>query len=255
MGTDIHVVVQRRRQTMSSCDDTGIILSVEHGEKEWETIPLRHWYDQPNDGSTSFKREGRPLAAGEVDAPQVLRARNYDLFGMLADVRNGRGFAGIETGEGWKPLAADRGLPPDFQYNDNGDDDGWLGDHSFTWCTLRELLDYDWDQQTTQYGVITIDQYDTWDRVSAVYPNSGGVSGRGVITIEQDAWERMGKDTQEQLRHAYRRDGAWRHGLHIRIKWVEMARQAAGAFVDEVLPWLGQFGAPEDVRLVMGFDS
>lgn len=37
------------------------------------------------------------------------RDRNYDLFGILADVRNGRGFAGVTTGEGFVPIAAPQG--------------------------------------------------------------------------------------------------------------------------------------------------
>lgn len=42
--------------------------------------------------------------------------RDYDTFAVLADVRNGRGFAGVETGEGWPVFANPRGLPDDMEY-------------------------------------------------------------------------------------------------------------------------------------------
>ena len=39
--------------------------------------------------------------------------RNYDLFAILADVRNGHGFAGVATGEGFTPIADPKGIPAD----------------------------------------------------------------------------------------------------------------------------------------------
>jgi hypothetical protein len=39
--------------------------------------------------------------------------RNYDLFAMLADVRNGAGFAGCDTGDGFVPVADPKGFPAD----------------------------------------------------------------------------------------------------------------------------------------------
>ena len=40
--------------------------------------------------------------------------RHYQLFAVLADVRNGYGFAGIQTGEVVTPTSKPRGLPSDF---------------------------------------------------------------------------------------------------------------------------------------------
>jgi hypothetical protein len=41
--------------------------------------------------------------------------RSYDTFAMLANVRNGRGFAGIKTSDGFPFIAEPRGLPDDFE--------------------------------------------------------------------------------------------------------------------------------------------
>lgn len=38
--------------------------------------------------------------------------RHYQLFAMLAGVRNGTGFAGVKTGEPVKPISEPRGVRP-----------------------------------------------------------------------------------------------------------------------------------------------
>jgi len=44
-----------------------------------------------------------------MDSPS--ENRNYDWFSVLANVRNGYGFAGIKTGEGFKVIAQPKGFP------------------------------------------------------------------------------------------------------------------------------------------------
>lgn len=41
-------------------------------------------------------------------------SRNYDLFAILADVRNGTGFAGCKTSYGFNPISMPKGLPEDI---------------------------------------------------------------------------------------------------------------------------------------------
>lgn len=105
--------------------------------------------------------------------------RNYDSFAVLADVRNGSGFAGVKTGEGWDYIAEPRGLPDDFvrgYYDEDAEDkppfredeEGeyhphphiafywnfdnekkdpryytWMGEHSHSHFTLKELEDFE----------------------------------------------------------------------------------------------------------------
>ncbi len=104
--------------------------------------------------------------------------RSYNTFAMLANVRNGRGFAGIKTSDGFPFIHEPRGLPSDLKdpslvevdiyvrkdslvaaWDWDGklvavdstetrrtrylNDDGgrmWLGDHSHSWCSLSELI-------------------------------------------------------------------------------------------------------------------
>jgi len=143
--------------------------------------------------------------------------RNYNVFGVLADVRNGRGFAGTVTGTGFVPIAEPRGLPSDLSEEviaqlarmgekvENGDlvptgtgrsDDlydemsdepeGWwdLGEHSLSWVTLEEVLDtYDWERTTTQAGWVDPWNFELWRRNGKPNSWSGGVSGRAVENI------------------------------------------------------------------------
>lgn len=66
--------------------------------------------------------------------------RNYALFAALADVRN---YGGIT------PIDQPRGLPADFEVNAQGGVEAmygqanvWMGEHSFTWFTLDELIEW-----------------------------------------------------------------------------------------------------------------
>lgn len=85
--------------------------------------------------------------------------RHYDLFSILADVRNGFGFAGVPTGGKFLPILAflypdmicdgeyqGRGLPEDLSQelrsldgDPNFDDYVFLGDYGYSWITLAEI--------------------------------------------------------------------------------------------------------------------
>ena len=227
MGTDIHPVVQVRTPS------------------GWRTVQTRNEFERPNPWMIGGCR---PLAPGEVDMPKALRARVYDVFAILADVRNGRGCAGIKTGDGWPSIAPARGIPDDAGLSENDSD---LGDHSFSWVTLRELLDFDWcGIRTTQCGVLSAAQYDEWatrygdggwEARRAPSEYSGAISGPDVITVLEAEYV----------------EGAIPAPMRVYIlaSWPARAIEACSDFYECALPWLTALGAPDDVRLVFGFDS
>jgi hypothetical protein len=176
--------------------------------------------------------------------------RHYFLFAWLADVRNGFGFAGVPTHDPIKPIAPRRGLPDDFEggedhpvtdtkvmgrraaYLEEGEPPTmWLGDHSHSWLTADEILSAERPKNIRKDGVITIDQYRAWDKVSQPESWCGGVSGRGIVTSLP---AEIGPET-----------------THVQVSWV---RQEDGLdyFVDEVRRLKDLHG---EVRLVFGFDS
>lgn len=65
--------------------------------------------------------------------------RSYGMYGFLAGVRN---YSEVT------PIAEARGLPQDTDYDEDCDGcDYWLGEHSFSWLTVDELLAFNYDAE------------------------------------------------------------------------------------------------------------
>ncbi len=210
MGCDIHIVVERK-----------------DGES-WQRV-WSHSYDKTDMEGT----------------PECFDNRNYDLFGILADVRNGVGFAGCLTGSGWPSIAPDRGIPDDSTVTERERHDYTLGDHSYTWVSLDELKAFDWDGTVADaFGVVTREEYSRMNLAGETMPQSwcGGISGGGVRVV-----------TPEQLMDATAQTPV--PFTHVSVQWKETARQATGDWPTEVMPWLDTLAEGKPLRLVFGFDS
>lgn len=188
------------------CD---IHLYAEHKKNErWR--PLR----QPTESR---------YAEGRKEYPSEFDDRNYDVFAILANVRNGRGFAGAQTGTGFNPISDPRGLPEDlsaeFAAAHESLDDGpslWFGDHSHSYLTLAELLDFDYTQTTNCCGVLSWTQYVGWrfgnwsgaTRNNEPRAYCGGVSGHGIVVHPDESVfaERYDELTDERRREIARDD-------------------------------------------------
>jgi hypothetical protein len=225
MGCDIHIAIQRQE-----------------GDGTWrEVIYQDELYDFQ-------KEQGDKPVDGIPVAPRVFHGRNYDLFAILANVRNGRGFAGIKTGDGWPSIASDRGWPSDFiepapnpAYLEDGP--RYMGDHSFTWISLDELKAFDWDGNTsTLCGVVSAKEY---EKLKGEPPESycAGVDGPGIFTY-----------TESQYLNA-KLHGALAPKPHVRVEWQESARSATYDWPGKVIPWLEQLAGGRPLRLILGFDS
>lgn len=81
--------------------------------------------------------------------------RNYWAFAIMADVRNGYGFAGVSIGGRLTPIDNPRGLPSDISEEAK---EVYLGDHSRSYLTLYELMDYDMSKDMIQRGVVSHEQ-------------------------------------------------------------------------------------------------
>lgn len=240
MGCDIHWAIEV--QTDGRWTEVPYFVEPWHARKEATTVSAKaEWY--------------RYEHATELDAialPDVFDGRNYDLFGLLADVRNGRGFAGCVTGDAWPALAPSRGLPADTAIAPDRESDdalglSWLGDHSHTWVSLEELERLDWDH--IAHGSQGIADWVEWVRFREAGEASpreycGGVSGAGVEIIEED-------DAVRRLEASER----IHNGLHVLCHWGETARQATNDWPGQVLPILRAYAGDRPMRLLMGFDS
>lgn len=182
--------------------------------------------------------------------------RDYQLFAVLAGVRNGHGFAGVVTGEPVQPISEPRGLPEDFEmikndhpvsstdllprWDDSWAEDGeaphqWMGEHSYSWLTGKEMLDwYAGASEVVRTGIVDRPVYEAWDGVGPPPSWCGGITGRN-IRITDETGKNMIPD--------------W---THIRCYWKENLREKLKYFFDEVGRLQEEHG---EIRFVFGFDS
>lgn len=216
MGTDIHGIVQSRWPATEEC-----------------------------------KEPSKWLFEGEIED-----GRNYVVFAILAGVRNGFGFAGVETHNPIEPIAEPRGLPCDFELRDGmfakhgwlsdefyekcpeekDRDLVWFGDHSFSWLTLQEVMGFDWSQPLDRCGIISREVYENgYDSENGPEEWSGGISGPGIVVVNE---------------HGYKPKG-W---THIKVYWTTPIAESCKVFTR----WLHYMAAKcegRETRIVFGFDS
>lgn len=199
----------------------------------------------------------RRTKSGWEDVPTEYEfERHYQLFAVLADVRNGHGFAGVPTGEPVTPISAPRGLPPDFLHDDEEHplaDESlvpefhreyydnrlvlWMGDHSHSWLTSDEILAWAEKAPTVvKVGVLSRDEYEKWDKTKRPSSYSGDVHGWTVVKINDNAVEKE-------------KTPNW---THIRCSWTQDLSEELAYFFDEVKRLVREHG---EIRFVFGFDS
>lgn len=189
--------------------------------------------------------------------------RNYELFAWLGNVRNGFGFAGVETFVPIEPLSDNRGLPLDFERcpdddmshpmsleafdpqrrkylgnEDKLDDDRhlmWMGDHSHSWLFLDEILDAE-PPVIRHRGVVDRKWYETWDGISAPTSWSGMINGLDIIVARRI--ENKTRPLEPEV-------------THVQIEFVTAA--GFDDFIEHVRKVRLEHGA--NTRLVFGFDS
>lgn len=229
----------------------------------------------------------RRAAAGQpwerVADAAVVSDRNYNLFAIMADVRNGRGFAGVKTGDGFEPISSPRGLPEDCTSGVREDADGWgIDGHSHSWLTVADIMAYDWSQATTLTGVVDIPQLARWKLMGSPDSWSGSISGPGIGIVDQrlavqsvedalavirkDWWYALTLDRQGPrittdemfTREAFISDVAARCGHmrpHFQVSWKRAYHECAGELLSRVVPLAWRHGSPDNVRLVFWFDN
>ena len=197
--------------------------------------------------------------------------RNYDLFAILADVRNGHGFAGVDTGDGFNPITAPKGVPDDCSdaIRDLMDDRDY---HSHSHHTVQELLAYDWTQTTKHRGFVTAPVYHDWLGWGKKYGEApkgycGDVSGPSVSKITNEemdkAIEKIAGDEdaywkKKPLLEAASEPGKELHMVYTQLEWEETYHRSVGYFWQDIMPVLVKHGIEHDfdkVRIVFAFDN
>lgn len=184
--------------------------------------------------------------------------RNYNLFSMLADVRNGTKpgttppawkslFGGdLDAEDDWiEPISEPRGLPDDVTPAIKAESDEWgIDGHSHSWFTLAELQSVDWERPITLRGWVNAREYLNWKAEGS--PNSwcAAVGGGGVRHLTHDQMDAAlaAGDTD---------------GAYAKVEWTRTWREAAGPDWFECLERLAKFTHDDgnDVRIIFWFDN
>jgi hypothetical protein len=233
MGCDIHMVVQVRRNGVWTalkdldvpCNACGGTKRVANGEKLRACEVCEVW-----DGKNWVSTGKTP----------IYENRNYSVFAVLAGVRNRDKIT---------PISKPKGLPPDFEVVDEHytmfDKD--MGDHSYSWLTLAELQAYPWQCSVVHGGWVTEATYEEWKKAGRGWPRawSGEPSGGNTELVSN---ERMDEIIQciniDPDKHYF-----------TRIEWGVSVAESASTFYTSFMTALTTLGAPEDVRIVFGFDN
>lgn len=231
MGTDIHTCVEVRRE-----------------DGEWKA------YLRP------MVEGGFVWPEGSEDQPRLVWLdvdRDYTLFAFLAGVRNGYGFAGVDTGDPIRPIADPRGLPEDVSFEVASEHASWgLDAHSASWLTVKELLEADWDQEVVHRGVVSRREYMVFKKQGKPETWSGGVSGASVrmlTNVEMD--EVLATEGYDDAAAMNDDDLGFRDGRFTRVQWASTLREDIGDFLEDVKAHLVPLGDPSTVRIVFWFDS
>ncbi|MEF2280092.1 hypothetical protein V3W47_17505 [Deinococcus sp. YIM 134068] len=224
------------------------------------------WVERVFQPPADFHRMTARERAAYFDHPARL-TRNYALFAILADVRNG--VADVPGSTFFPTIAPPRGLPADVSpkirrasrdLGDGEEDEEWGYSHS--WFTLRELLEYDWERRVVRLGVVNAAEYARFRREGRPGGWAEAIAGPNVVPVshaEMDAllerephlvllsWKEPG------MGHPAARDG---RTYITSVRWEETCSEAVGPFVTRTLPFLrAQVDDPDDLRLVFWFSS
>lgn len=226
MGCDIHLYVEKRVDGKWATADKWT-----HSE-----------YDTENPDSRTVSYED-----------SWYTGRNYELFSVLAGVRNRYDII---------PISEPRGIPDDVSpelkqgYNDCYEQSG-------SWLTLAEILSYDWTQSFIESGYISVLDFFRWESYNRKYgerPNSWcqDVGGGNTKKISEDAMRKMisdiGKETKDD-RNTRKILESMEDHIYCFSEWSSILSHVCSEFWSTVIPRLLRLGDPKDVRIVFWFDS
>ena len=194
-------------------------------------------------------------------------ARNYNLFAILANVRNGTGFAGCITGETLNTIAPPKGYPEDgsdslkrdlqdhpYSYYDTPEYEDYphvCNGYGASYYTLQELLDFNWEQPHRNYGALSEEEFKE-SVYKGKYPQgwSAEVWGDSIITVSEQEMRDIieGRLPKEPGKHYY---------VHCVFPPRPYATEV-GSFYSRTIPALKKLipegGTASDVRIIFDFD-
>jgi hypothetical protein len=95
--------------------------------------------------------------------------RSYGMYGFLANVRN---YSDVP------PIAEARGLPKDYPKTAHSDEDNYdgLGDHSYSWLSVEELLAFNYDAKVEDRRITVQVAPNCWNGGATADPGGGAMT-------------------------------------------------------------------------------
>lgn len=209
MGADIHMYVERRE------GDRWVALKGRNPYydllKEQDEVVYQNW---------------------------IWQGRDYDLFAVLADVRNEFDFV---------PVSLPKGLPVDVSDIVRSHANIMCFDeHSHTWLSLRELQEYDLNRIVKRSGWVSLHEFENFLASGKPQVWSNGIGGMNIIHVSSDQMQGLldGKYDAKKGRKYYSQ-----------IEWEDTYQEVVGYAWEMIVPVMEEMGGPDDVRLVFWFDN
>lgn len=232
MGCDIHMWAEVKCRSSNSFD-----------KPWWETVgPIfENSFFQEDEPITYKNAEGFCWNLKFVEHP--FQNRNYSLFAILADVRNGF------KDDHFNPIDKPRGVPKDASVYYRAQVKNWGVDgHSHSFLTLNELKTYNWYQTIKFKGIVDVRGYKQFKQFGK--PNLW--YGYGVI-------DKQTKYISNQEMDKIIKDGNLKKNKYFtQIEWEISYADCVGDFLTKTIPNLEKllkFKRVIDVRTVFFFDN
>lgn len=196
--------------------------------------------------------------------------RNYDAFAILADVRNGRGFAGVSTGGGFNIISEPKGIPADASPYFLWKAEQWDYDgHSFSHFTVRELKEFDWNQVTMKTGLVGLlpsnfpfgksyfEMKDAGEEIPESYFSGG--SGTEITKSKADVlYKHLKGDYSSENIAKYLPGFKENDRYNVHLHWEKTYKEAFGSYYEELIeniPSMYPEATDDEIRYVFFFDN
>lgn len=223
MGTDIHCFTEKYQKNGSWKPIGGFLTDAAHYYSDIKHFQKRCY----------------------TNALSPFCMRNYIEFAILANVRNGRGFAGCDTGDPVKPISLPKGLPESVSPGIRRIAESWGCDgHSHSWLTVREILEYK-RPRIVMRGYVSAHKYVDFLKTGNPYPCSSGIMGANVEVVPPDKILQL-KEEQPDV------------DFFTQIQWTEKSEDSAEWLFKQGLQQLKdrcESAFFDDVRIVFWFDN
>lgn len=243
MGTDIHLQVERYNEETKTWIDINK-----------EALPYRGTLDGLWGNS-----DDKPKRTEQEIQDMIFEYWNnnpenrcYMVFSLLANVRNGYGFAGVETYKPIEPIDHLRGFPSNTAFDEVFDEaEEWC--HSFTYYSMKELLEHTgWGEDVHNSGYVS---YNAWrEYIESKATDSpmpcpgdycGDVNGGGIEKYSMDDFDNLDPHNADKM--------------YIKAKWTEPSPLKQTSFWSwlnsELMNKLADKYGADNIRINMYFDN